>query len=197
MNESFFSGLIEALGNSTYVSFTSKFVPNQALPTENFLLNRFSYNSGTAINLNNVVRVAEVSDGLIFKLPLIQGVKIPYTQIRGHEVEESNGKVHLKLFFHDPKMGVIEMHFSSQHLSQIPVLLTEDGKRERLMAPPTLPQKSDSETKTDLWSIPIDTNNTPIPKNEPVDFGGWVRVMIMVGLLIFGLMAFTRFTLVL
>lgn len=172
-----------SLGVTSFGNFTSLFIPNQELPTENTLLNSFHYGSSASSRLNNIVRMAEVADGVIVKLPMVNAVKILFSTIESISWSEKGSKIHMIVGFHDQSLGKTTIIFPTTQKSQFPRLMNLTGTLS-----PT-PPKSDLKTydDLDLWTIPkslASSSNQAPSQMEDMDLGKWIRIFVTLGSLI-------------
>jgi|GEM_PF-6021958 len=184
MNDHFLSNILSTLGASSFGGFTQLFIMNQELPTENILLSSFHYGNSTTSRLNNIVRIAEVSDGIILKLPMVNAVKVPFTSIQSTSWSEKGSKVHMIIGFHDEKIGKVTLVFPTTEKAQLPRLMNLTG------TPSPTPAKVHQfdHKDEDLWTIPKAKKHTPPnPQWKDNDLDKWLRIFLMlIALLILG-----------
>ena len=187
MNQNILSGIVESLTqtvlqNSFTGVFKNIFIPNQVLPDSNILVSSMSYGQGAKTSLNKVVRMAEVSDGIIIKLPAMQAVKVPFSAISSLQMEENGSNLHLHFKFHKAGLGQVNMTIPSEERSQIPYLLQQVGEHEPNLLATNMPEEAletvDNMSELSDWSIPTTdqkTRKTP-PPELPLSTGASVSI---------------------
>lgn len=188
MTDSFFSRLAESIGNASYGGFVSGFIPNQTLPTESIKVNKLHFGS---TRLENVARMAEVSDGLIVKLPVMPAFKIPFSKLRSSQWSVEENKLQIELQFQGDVPSPVTLVVPEDAQSQLPLLLNfkETGSVQGADAVSDIDDmehgrfRLDSEkSMEELWSIPKSSvNDTPgLNPGDIPDFGNGIRILVLV-----------------
>jgi hypothetical protein len=184
MNQNFFSSIVQNLASWPLSTFGSIIIQNQVLPASNFLVTKFSFGGTNGKSLNNVVRMAEVNDGVILKLPVIPAVKVPFTVLRSVQIQEDEKTIKLQISFHEDGVPIVSMSFPTEFKGQIPFLLQQVGNENSPSPIPTLNTQKLESVKDDIASWTIQKQNTETKKNPPlqldnIDIGGIVRIIVL------------------
>jgi hypothetical protein len=182
MNTDLISSLMKNLGGMQFAAFNNLFIPNQELPASNFLVTKLSYGGNAPKTLNKVVRMAEVSDGVIVKLPVIPAVKIPFNAIKSLNVVEEEGTLNLRFQFQKNGLGNVSMQFPSEHKGQIPFLLSHQGEHTKLILPPPIVDQQKNIEDLSNWRLPkskVTTSKNPPINLDQIDLGGKIRIFLL------------------
>lgn len=176
--------ILSELGTTGLGLLTNVIIPNQTLPSENTLVSKFVYGQQSGKTFNNVVRIAEVADGLIIKVPVMNAMKVPFSVIQHVATTESGSKTTISILFHRDGISTIDMTIPTEAKGQFPMLLSQ---KDQMIAPFETPKQTPQQNvvdESDLWTIPKSPStqnpNTP-SKLKEFDFGNLIRIIIMIG----------------
>jgi len=166
--------ILSELGTTGLRLLTNIVIPNQTLPAENTLVSKFVYGQQTGKTFNNAVRIAEVSDGLIIKVPVMNAMKVPFSVMQHVATTESGSKTTISILFHRDGIGTIDMTIPTEAIGQFPMLLSQ---KDQMIAPFETPSQTHKPAQekhvdeSDLWTIP--KAKTVTQKNAPIRLKDW------------------------